>query len=113
MKVEKLIELHKYFLYGGLRIGTFATCNPNVSWVKDYVNRCRQLNMRVDFVATHYYTGGQSPSSFINSLRELHDATGLPVWVTEWNNGANFVHSNRAGFERSSDNDARVLVQCR
>ena len=112
MKVEKLIELHKYFLYGGLRIGTFATCNPNVSWVKDYVNRCRQLNMRVDFVATHYYTGGQSPSSFINSLRELHDATGLPVWVTEWNNGANwtsekgFTTDSEGWYEWSSDNGA-------
>ena len=96
MTVDQLIELHKYFLYSGMRVGTFATCNPNATWVKDYVDRCKAQNMRVDFVATHYYKGGQSPSSFINDLKALYDATGLPVWVTEWNNGANWT--SESGF---------------
>ncbi|MDO4994278.1 MAG: glycosyl hydrolase [Bacteroidales bacterium] len=96
MTVENLIKLHKYFLYSGMRIGTFACCNPNTSWVKDYVDRCKAQNMRVDFVATHYYKGGQSPANFINDLKSLYDNTGLPVWVTEWNNGANWT--TESGF---------------
>lgn len=96
MTVDELIQRHKYFLYSGMRIGTFACCNPNTSWVNDYVSRCKAQNMRVDFVATHYYKGGQSPSSFISDLKELYTATGLPVWVTEWNNGANWT--SESGF---------------
>lgn len=96
MTVDELIKHHKEFLYSGMRIGTFACCNPNTTWVKDYVDRCKAQNMRVDFVATHYYIGGQSPSSFISSLKALYDNTGLPVWVTEWNNGASWT--SESGF---------------
>ncbi len=96
-----LMDVAHEFLYSGMRIGTFATCNPNTSWVTDYVNRCRQENIRVDFVATHYYIGGQSPANCINSLKSLYNATGLPVWVTEWNNGANWT--TEGGFNTDSE----------
>lgn len=84
------------FLYSGKRIGTFACCNPNTGWVKEYVDWCRQNNIRVDFVATHYYIGGQTPQGCIDRLWALYNVTGLPVWVTEWNNGANW--SGEGGF---------------
>ncbi len=99
MTVDQLIKNHKNFLYSGMRIGTFATCNPNTSMVKSYVDKCKEQNMRVDFVATHYYKGGQSPTDFINDMKSLHDATGLPVWVTEWNNGASWT--TETGFTLS------------
>jgi len=86
-----LVQVAKDFLYSGMRIGTFACCNPNTSWVSEYVNWCRNNNVRVDFVATHYYIGGQSPQGCIDRLWALYNATGLPVWATEWNNGANWT----------------------
>ena len=91
MTVPDLIKLHADYLRSGMRIGTFATCNPNASWVKAYVDSCEAHNYRVDFVATHYYIGGQTPQSCINSLKSLYTATNLPVWCTEWNNGANWT----------------------
>ena len=91
MTVDNLIRLHADYLRSGMRIGTFACCNPNVSWVKAYVDSCEAHNYRVDFVATHYYNGGQTPAACINSLKSLYDATKLPVWCTEWNNGANWT----------------------
>lgn len=91
MTVDQLIRLHADYLRSGMRIGTFATCNPNVSWVKAYVDSCEAHNYRVDFVATHYYIGGQTPQACIASLKTLYDATQLPVWCTEWNNGANWT----------------------
>ncbi len=100
MAVSALITHHKEYLESGMRIGTFACCNPNTSWVSDYVSQCEALNYRVDFVATHYYIGGQSPASCINSLKALYDATNLPVWVTEWNNGANWT--SETGFTTDS-----------
>lgn len=95
-----LMDVAHEFLYSGMRIGTFACCNPRTDWVTDYVNRCREANIRVDFVATHYYKGGQSPANCINDLKSLHNATGLPVWVTEWNNGANWT--SEGGFNTDS-----------
>ncbi len=92
MPVSDLITHHADYLRSGMRIGTFATCNPNVSWVKAYIDSCEAHNYRVDFVATHYYIGGQTPQNCINSLKSLYDATGLPVWCTEWNNGANWTN---------------------
>lgn len=91
-----LVQHAKEFLYSGKRIGTFACCNPNTGWVNEYLNYCRENNIRVDFVATHYYIGGQSPAGCIDRLKALYNATGLPVWVTEWNNGANW--SGESGF---------------
>jgi hypothetical protein len=96
-----LMDVAHEFLYSGMRIGTFACCNPKTDWVTDYVNRCREANIRVDFVATHYYIGGQSPANCINSLKSLYNATGLPVWVTEWNNGANWT--TEGGFNTDSN----------
>lgn len=96
-----LAEHAKEFLYSGKRIGTFACCNPNTGWVSEYVNYCRQNNIRIDFVATHYYIGGQSPANCINSLKSLYNATGLPVWATEWNNGANWT--GEGGFNTDSE----------
>lgn len=87
-----LVSVAKEFLYSGKRIGTFACCNPNAGWVREYVNYCRENNIRIDFVATHYYKGGQTPASCIGDLKSLYNATGLPVWVTEWNNGANWTY---------------------
>jgi len=97
---EKLIEQHKYYLFSGMRIGTFACTNPNTDWINRYLKLCKERNMRVDFVVTHYYIGGQSPASVINSLKSLHDVSGLPVWVTEWNNGANWT--SESGFSTDS-----------
>ena len=96
-----LVDVADKFLYSGKRIGTFACCNPSTGWVSDYVNWCRQNNIRVDFVATHYYIGGQSPQGCIDRLWSLYNATGLPVWVTEWNNGANWT--TESGFSTDSE----------
>lgn len=95
-----LAEQAKNFLYSGKRIGTFACCNPNTGWVTEYVNYCRENNIRIDFVATHYYIGGTDPAGCISRLKSLYDATGLPVWATEWNNGANWT--TESGFSTDS-----------
>ena len=86
-----LVNVAKDFLYSGMRIGTFACCNPNTGWVTEYINWCKENNIRVDFVATHYYIGGTDPAGCVSRLKALYDATGLPVWATEWNNGANWT----------------------
>ncbi len=73
----------------GLRIGSPAVTNN--SWIYAFMDSCKAKNYRVDFVAYHAYWGGKSPSSWYNDLKYIHERTGRPLWITEWNNGANWT----------------------
>jgi hypothetical protein len=73
----------------GLRIGSPAC--TNFSWLYQFIDSCRAKNYRVDYVAVHAYWGGKSPANWYNDLKYIHTRTGLPIWITEWNNGANWT----------------------
>ena len=73
----------------GLRIGSPAC--TNFSWLYSFMDSCKAKNYRVDYVAVHAYWGGKSPSSWYSDLKYIHDKTGRPIWITEWNNGANWT----------------------
>ncbi len=89
--VEEAIRQWPNMLATGLRIGTPAPTDGGVGWLYDFIDACEENNYRVDFVAIHFYRGGQSTTQFYNFLKAIHDRTGLPIWVTEWNNGANWT----------------------
>lgn len=76
-------------LKSGLRVGAPAT--TNFSWLYDFINQCKELNYRVDYVAVHSYWGS-SAQAYYNSLKYVHERTGLPIWITEWNYGANWTN---------------------
>ncbi|MCK9208385.1 MAG: glycosyl hydrolase, partial [Salinivirgaceae bacterium] len=94
MSFDQMIEIWPGMMNSGLRIGSPAWSNP---WsgtggnLFDFINTCDELNYRVDFVALHCYWGGKSPISWYNDLKYIHEATGRPLWITEWNNGANWT----------------------
>jgi len=73
----------------GLRVGAPAT--TNFGWLYDFMDKAKAKNYRVDFVAVHAYWGGKSPQNWYNDLKYIHDRTGRPIWITEWNNGANWT----------------------
>ncbi|MDD4970590.1 MAG: glycosyl hydrolase [Paludibacter sp.] len=73
----------------GLRIGSPAC--TNFSWLYSFMDSCKVHNYRVDYVAVHAYWGGKSPANWYNDLKYIHDRTGRPIWITEWNNGANWT----------------------
>ena len=73
----------------GLRIGSPACTNFN--WLYEFMDSCKARNYRVDFVAIHAYWGGKSPQNWYNDIKYIHDRTGCPIWITEWNNGANWT----------------------
>lgn len=74
----------------GLRIGSPAC--TNFSWLYSFMDSCKAKNYRVDFVAVHAYWGGKSPANWYNDLKYIHERTGRPLWITEWNNGANWTN---------------------
>jgi hypothetical protein len=81
----------------GLRVGAPAVTDGGYSWIVDFVNQANAAGKRVDFVPVHYYRSysGNSPSgattAMYNYLKSIYDATGKPIWVTEFNNGANWT----------------------
>ena len=87
--VDEAIAAWPEYMKSGLRLGAPATTDFN--WVIEFVKKCDELNYRVDFVAVHAYWGN-NPSSYYSSLNWVHQATGRPIWITEWNYGANWTN---------------------
>ncbi len=93
MTVAQALAMWPEYMKSGLRIGTPATASPN-AWLYEFVDSVKARNWRVDFLAVHAYWGGKSPQNWYNDLRYVHQRTGLPIWITEWNNGANWTNEH-------------------
>lgn len=94
MQFHDMISQWPEMMKSGLRIGSPAWSNPwggNGGNLFDFIKKCDELNYRVDFVALHCYWGGKSPQNWYNDLKYIHEQTGRPLWITEWNNGANWT----------------------
>ncbi len=86
-------------LWPGLRAGSPAPTDGGLSgWLYTFVDQADADGLRVDYVAVHYYrsfANNNNPAGvanqFYNFLRGVYDRTKRPVWITEWNNGANWT----------------------
>ncbi|MBN2341939.1 MAG: hypothetical protein JXX29_16205 [Deltaproteobacteria bacterium] len=82
----------------GLRVGSPAPTDGGLAWLYDFMTQTASENKRVDFVAVHYYRcygDASNPTGtadqFYNFLKGVWDNTRKPIWITEWNNGANWT----------------------
>gem|GEM_PF-3078106 len=91
MSVEEAIALWPKLLESGLRLGSPAPSDGGRQWLYDFIKRADELNYRVDFVAIHWYWGGSDAAGFYGFLKDVYDHTHRPIWITEWNNGANWT----------------------
>lgn len=96
MTVQQAIDQWPLLLKSGFRLGSPAPSSPN-SWLKQFMDRADSLNYRVDFTAVHCYwnsrvSGGRA-DSWYSGLLSTYTSYGnkRPVWITEWNNGANWT----------------------
>lgn len=83
----------------GLRVGSPAVTNN--SWLYQFMDSCKARNYRVDYVAYHAYWGGKSPQNWYNDLKAIYLRTGRPIWITEWNNGANWTNETWPTADKS------------
>lgn len=96
MSVAQALDEWPQLMKSGLRLGS-----PSVSdnsrledWLYRFIDECDKRNYRVDFVNVHAYWGAEqmpSPEAWYKKLREIHLRTGRPIWITEWNIGANWT----------------------
>lgn len=82
----------------GLRLGSPATSDGGrSSWLYPFMTQADAAGLRVDFTAVHYYwcfnpaDPNGAANQMYNFLKEVYDTTKRPIWITEWNNGANWT----------------------
>ncbi|MEY4387946.1 MAG: hypothetical protein RLY20_3229, partial [Verrucomicrobiota bacterium] len=82
----------------GLRVGSPVTSDGGrSSWLYPFMSQADAADLRVDFVAVHYYwcvspgDAAGAASQLYNFLKATYDQVKRPLWVTEWNNGASWT----------------------
>ena len=86
----------------GFRVGSPAMSgSARNSWLTTFMNFCNEYNYRIDFIADHiyWYSPGSSYSGDISSTSNHFG--GRPVWLTEFNNGANWTSETWPTSDRS------------
>ncbi|MGH8045796.1 MAG: glycosyl hydrolase, partial [Chthoniobacterales bacterium] len=97
LTVDEAIAHWPDLLATGLRVGSPAVSDGGLGWLFDFMKKAEARGLRVDFVAVHYYRSRNSADpegaaqQFYDYLKQIHDRTNRPLWVTEWNNGANWT----------------------
>ena len=98
MSVADAIGAWPDLLWPGLRVGAPAVSDGGLNWLYDFMGQADAAGLRVDFVPVHYYRCYGNPgdpagtaNQFYNFLKGIYDRVQRPLWVTEWNNGANWT----------------------
>ena len=98
MSVDEAIAGWPELLGTGLRLGAPAVSDGGLGWLYEFIEKADAAGLRVDFVPVHYYRATPNPgdsraaaTQFYNFLKGIHDRVKRPLWVTEWNNGANWT----------------------
>jgi Glycosyl hydrolase catalytic core len=98
MKVDEAIQAWPELLKTGLRLGSPAVSDGGLKWLYEFMEKADEKKFRVDFIAVHYYRAvgdpgdGRAAAAQMKAfLDDIHKRTGRPIWITEWNNGANWT----------------------
>ena len=102
MTVAQAIAEWPNLMRSGLRLGSPAPTDGGLTWLYQFLDQAQALDYRVDFVAVHFYRGGQTATQLYDWLRDIHLRTGKPLWVTEWNNGANWTCCAPTSYEQQA-----------
>ncbi|MDW7979244.1 MAG: glycosyl hydrolase [Verrucomicrobiales bacterium] len=116
MTVAEAIAAWPELLSTGLRVGSPATTDGGRSaWLYPFITQADAAALRVDFVALHYYwcynpaDPQGAANQFYNFLKSTYDNVRRPLWVTEWNNGANWTSCADPTFEQQAACVAAML----
>jgi hypothetical protein len=98
MTVADAIAVWPDVLWPGLRLGAPAVSDGGLGWLYDFMAQADAAGLRVDYVPVHYYRcygnvgdPAGTANQFYNFLKGIHDVVQRPLWITEWNNGANWT----------------------
>ncbi|TWT85408.1 Glycosyl hydrolase catalytic core [Posidoniimonas polymericola] len=89
--VDTAIAVWPELLQSGLRVGSPAVTDGGKAWLYEFMDKAIAADLRVDYIAIHNYQAGQSAASLKSWLQDVYDRYHLPIWITEFNNGANWT----------------------
>lgn len=115
MTMEQVLKRWPKMQASGLRLGSPCTTDGTIDWLYEFLDKAKELGYRVDFITVHYYKGGWSDEKFIGWMREIHERTGLPLWVTEFNNGARWVKGHNPTLEQNAaalEGYCKIMDRC-
>lgn len=93
MTVDAAISSWPGLLKSGLRVGSPATSDPYNPWMANFMTQAEANNYRVDYVALHCYWY-KTAAQWKSDLQYIYDKYKRPIWITEWNIGANWTANN-------------------
>lgn len=88
----------------GMRVGSPAPGGGETSetvWLNEFMRLCKEYNCRIDYIVVHKYwyaTGSQ----FNTQMNSFYNNWKLPIWITEWNYGANWTKEQWPDADRSA-----------
>ncbi|WP_430813929.1 glycosyl hydrolase [Carboxylicivirga sp. RSCT41] len=83
MTVDEAIALWPKLESIGLPLGSPAPVGGTNEWMNEFMARAKAEGLRIDFVAMHRYPGPNA-ESFLQKVKEVYEAYGLPIWITEF-----------------------------
>jgi hypothetical protein len=89
MTLDEMLLYWPKMLESGMRLGSPAMAS-DLNLLYSFIDKCDELNYRVDFVAMHDYGGGTA-LQFYNKCKAIHDRTGRPIWIKEFNWGGTWT----------------------
>ena len=119
LSVAEAISFWPDVLWPGLRAGSPAPTDGGLGgWLYPFVDQADAAGLRVDYVAVHYYRSFADNNNeagvanqFYNFLRGVYDRTKRPVWITEWNNGANWTpHADPTEAQQADAVEAMITM---
>lgn len=87
----------------GLRMGAPAVTDGGKWWLFDFMDRANAAGLRVDYIPVHFYQCGMSAPQLKAWLQEIWDRYQKPIWVTEFNNGANWTGCGDPTYTQNAD----------
>lgn len=108
LTADYAISTWQYMFKSGLRLASPASKDPIGSgWSRRFFATLDSLNYRCDIVAAHLYRQSMAGVNMRNSVNATStDAKGRPMWITEFNNGANWTNEgwpDATGPQRDAD----------
>jgi autotransporter-associated beta strand protein len=100
--VDAAIAWWPNMLATGLRVGSPAVTDGGKAWLYEFMDKAIAANLRVDYIAIHNYQAGHTAASLKAWLQDVYDRYHLPIWLTEFNNGANWTGGTDPTYEQNA-----------
>jgi hypothetical protein len=83
MSVDEVVNLWPLLETLNVPISSPVASAPLNDWMRDFMEKASNQNLRVDFVAIHIYHKND-PVKFIELVEEVYQTYGKPIWITEF-----------------------------